>query len=73
MMEFEIVLEKQKEGYTVYVPKLPGCVSQGNTKKGAMDNIKEAIELYLEDLNKAELEELRHNIQIVKAKVKAVV
>ncbi len=32
-MEFEVVLERAKEGYTVYVPKLPGCISQGDTKK----------------------------------------
>ena len=48
-MEIEIILEKQEEGgYTVYVPSLPGCVSQGETKEEALANIKEAIELYLE-------------------------
>lgn len=48
-MELEIILEKQKEGgYTVYVPSLPGCISQGETKEEAIENIKEAIELYLE-------------------------
>lgn len=48
-MEIKVVLEKQEEGgYTVYVPSLPGCVSQGETKKEALNNIKEAIELYLE-------------------------
>jgi predicted RNase H-like HicB family nuclease len=30
------------------VPSLPGCISEGNTKKEALANIKEAIELYLE-------------------------
>lgn len=44
-----MVLEKQEEGgYTVYVPSLPGCVSQGETKAEALRNIKEAIALYLE-------------------------
>ncbi len=48
-MELRIVLEKQEEGgYTVYVPSLPGCVSQGETKEECIKNIKEAIELYLE-------------------------
>lgn len=43
------MLEEQEEGgYTVYVPSLPGCISQGETKEEAMKNIKEAIELYLE-------------------------
>ena len=48
-MELKIVLEKQEEGgYTVYVPALPGCTSQGETEEEAIENIKEAIELYLE-------------------------
>ena len=48
-MEIEVILEKEKEGgFSVYVPSLPGCVSQGETKEEAIENIKEAIELYLE-------------------------
>jgi predicted RNase H-like HicB family nuclease len=48
-MKLTVVLEPQKEGgYTVYVPSLPGCISQGDTKRDALRNIKEAIELYLE-------------------------
>lgn len=48
-MELTVVLEPQKEGgYTVYVPSLPGCISQGETKQEALKNIKEAVELYLE-------------------------
>ena len=48
-MKLKIVLEPSDEGgYTVYVPSLPGCISEGNTKEEAMENIKEAIELYLE-------------------------
>ena len=48
-MRFKIVLEESDEGgYTVYVPSLPGCISEGNTKEEALKNIQEAIELYLE-------------------------
>lgn len=48
-MKLTVVLEEQEEGgYTVYVPSLPGCISQGETKEEALKNIKEAIELYLE-------------------------
>jgi predicted RNase H-like HicB family nuclease len=48
-MELTIILEVQEEGgYTVYVPSLPGCISQGDTREEAITNIKEAIELYLE-------------------------
>lgn len=35
-------------GYTVYVPALPGCISEGETVREAVDNIREAIQLYLE-------------------------
>lgn len=48
-MKLTVILEPQKEGgYTVHVPSLPGCISQGETKEEALKNIKEAIELYLE-------------------------
>ena len=48
-MKFQVVLEPSDEGgYTVYVPSLPGCISEGDTTDEAMHNIREAIELYLE-------------------------
>ena len=48
-MEVKIVLEEQEEGgYTVYVPSLQGCISQGENVEEALKNIREAIELYLE-------------------------
>jgi len=48
-MRFKVVLEESDEGgYTAYVPSLPGCISEGETKEEALKNIQEAIELYLE-------------------------
>lgn len=48
-VKLKIVLEASEEGgYTVYVPSLPGCISEGDTKEDALANIREAIELYLE-------------------------
>ncbi len=48
-MKIRVVLEPSDEGgYTVYVPSLPGCISEGDTEEDALANIKEAIELYLE-------------------------
>ena len=50
-MKLKIVFEPSDEGgYTVYVPSLPGCISEGDTKEEALKNIKEAIELYLEPI-----------------------
>lgn len=48
-MRFKVILEPSDEGgFTVYVPVLPGCISEGETKEDALTNIREAIELYLE-------------------------
>lgn len=46
---FEVIFIPQDNGgYTVEVPDLPGCVSEGETFEDAKENITEAIELYLE-------------------------
>ncbi len=51
MRSFRVILEPNESGgYTVTVPLLPGCISEGDTKKEALANIKEAIELYIESL-----------------------
>ncbi len=50
-MKLQIILEPSEDGgYTVIVPALPGCISEGNTKEEALKNIREAIELYLEPI-----------------------
>ena len=50
-MKLKVVLEPSDEGgYTVYVPSLPGCISEGEIIDEALTNIQEAIELYLEPL-----------------------
>jgi predicted RNase H-like HicB family nuclease len=55
-MKYRVVLEPQEEGgFTVYVPALPGCVSQGETVEEATENIKEAISLYLESLRERKI------------------
>ena len=51
MMKLKIVREPSDEGgYSVTVPSLSGCISEGNTNKEALKNIKEAILLYLEPI-----------------------
>ncbi len=48
-MRFKVILEPSDEGgFTVYVPSLPGCISEAETEEEALVNIREAIELYLE-------------------------
>jgi len=49
-MKLKIILEPSDEGgFTVYVPSLPGCISEGDSLKEALKNIREAISLYLEE------------------------
>ena len=48
-MRLKVVFEPSDDGgYTVYVPSLPGCISEGETLDEARQNIREAIDLYLE-------------------------
>ncbi|TSA81502.1 type II toxin-antitoxin system HicB family antitoxin [Helicobacter mehlei] len=49
-MLLNAIIEKDQNGYFAYVPSLQGCVSQGGSYEEALENIKEAIELYLETL-----------------------
>ena len=53
-MKYLTVIHKSKYGYDIRVPSLPGCHSQGATKKEALDNIRDAILTYLE-MEKQEL------------------
>ena len=47
---FNVLFHKENEGgYSVSVPALPGCFSQGENFEDATKNIQEAIDLYLED------------------------
>ena len=47
-MKYKVNLKKTEEGYAVWVPGLPGCWSQGKSEDDALENIKDAIEAYVE-------------------------
>jgi predicted RNase H-like HicB family nuclease len=49
-MRYAVVIEKTETGYSAWVPDLPGCVSVGRTREEMNRNIREAIELYLDEL-----------------------
>jgi len=52
-MKYRILIEQDEDGvFVAEVPSLPGCISQGSTRSEAIHNIKEAIEGYIESLNK---------------------
>lgn len=44
------IVEKTQNGYSAYVPDLPGCITVGDSLEETKKNIKEAMELYLEQL-----------------------
>lgn len=46
-MKYRIALHKSEEGFSVSVPGLPGCWSQGTTEQKAVESIREAIREYL--------------------------
>ena len=47
-MKYKVALHHSAEGYSVSVPGLPGCCSQGETEEEALQNIAVAIQEYLE-------------------------
>ena len=64
VLEYNTIFQKEKGGgYSVWVPSLLGCASQGETFEEALGNIKEAIVLYLEDKtnDKEEIVDNIHN------------
>lgn len=57
VLNYNVIFQNEAEGgYSVWVPQLPGCASQGETFEEALENIKEAITLYLEDQKNDELD-----------------
>jgi len=50
VLEYNAIFQKEEEGgFSVWIPALLGCASQGETFEEALENIKEAISLYLDD------------------------
>lgn len=49
-MKYKVKIKKTEEGYSIWVPGLPGCWSQGETEKEALENIKDALKSYLETI-----------------------
>ena len=54
MVKYPVVAHKSKYGYDIHCPLLPGCHSQGETLKEALENIKDAIHTYLEMISEEE-------------------
>ena len=72
MYEFDtVIIEDESGGYVALVPALPGCHTQGDTLQELIENVKEAIELYLETLTEEEKKEILRQRVVGIQKVKA--
>lgn len=66
-MRYKVNLKRTEDGYSVWVPGLPGCWSQGHTEDEALENVKDAIRAYLETVDELSKEkdsryvEVEHN------------
>tara|TARA_Y100000310_G_scaffold344615_1_gene458320 strand:- start:8948 stop:9163 length:216 start_codon:yes stop_codon:yes gene_type:complete len=66
-MDYKVLLKKDLETgwFVAEVPSLPGCISQGKTKKDALENIKDAVMGYIESLKKHPEEKIfSNNVEI---------
>ncbi len=73
MKEYTIILDPDDEGrgYTVLVPALPGCITQGRSRAEALERAREAIAAYIESLEAdgQPVPEERRRIQVLKVAV----
>ena len=51
--EFNVIIEKDEDGYFAHVPALQGCYAQGDTYEEALVNIQDVIKLHLEDITES--------------------
>lgn len=66
-MKYKVNLKKTEEGYSIWVPGLPGCWSQGRTEAEALENIKDAIQLYLETVEELTKDKESRYVEIANA------
>ncbi|MFH1514420.1 MAG: type II toxin-antitoxin system HicB family antitoxin [bacterium] len=66
-MKYRVNLKKTEEGYSVWVPGLPGCWSQGKSEAEALENIKDAISAYVETVDKLSTDKETRYVEIAYA------
>ena len=52
MTEYVVIYEEGEDGWGAYSPDLPGVVSHGDTHDEAVANMREAVDLYLDELRR---------------------
>ena len=63
-MKYKVNIKKTDEGYAAWCPGLPGCWSQGETEEEALDNIKDAIQAYLETIEELSKNKEAHYVEV---------
>jgi predicted RNase H-like HicB family nuclease len=63
---YVVSLKKTDEGYSVWVPGLPGCASQGDTEPEALENIADAIREYLDVVDELATEGERREVTVMR-------
>lgn len=64
-MRYRVALEESEEGFCVWIPGLPGCVSQGETEGEALANIADAIREYLDVAAELAADTMVREIEVV--------
>lgn len=64
-MKYTVVFHRAEEGISVSVPGLPGCWSEGDTEKEALENIKDAIREYLAAVAEINREQETHEVEVI--------
>ena len=64
-MRYGVALEESDEGFCVWIPGLPGCVSQGETEEEALANIADAIRQYLDVAAEIAADTMIREIEVV--------
>jgi len=66
-MRYKVHIKYSDKGYSVWVPGLPGCWSQGETETAALENIKDAIQAYLETVDSLSSDKESRYVEIAHA------
>jgi antitoxin HicB len=64
IFQYTAVFEPESKGFSVSIPSLPGCISEGDSFEEALENIKEAAQLYIEDLEESEIPQEKRSVVI---------
>ena len=51
-MDYLAIIKKSGNGYSAYIPDIPGCIAAAKTKKETLELLEEALEIHLEDYSK---------------------